>query len=58
MPGLISATLSPLINPRGFWGQTIDVIAIVATLSGIATTLGFGAAQMNGGISFFNEYTE
>ncbi|GAF24538.1 MULTISPECIES: BCCT family transporter [Shouchella] len=52
MPGLISATLSPLINPRGFWGQTIDVIAIVATLSGIATTLGFGAAQMNGGISF------
>ncbi|MBG9785648.1 BCCT family transporter [Shouchella lehensis] len=52
MPGLISATLSPLIDPRGFWGQTIDVIAIVATLSGIATTLGFGAAQMNGGISF------
>ncbi|MFB4211916.1 BCCT family transporter [Shouchella sp. JSM 1781072] len=56
MPGLISATLSPLINPKGFWGQMIDVIAIVATLSGIATTLGFGAAQMNGGISFLTEF--
>lgn len=51
-PGLISAALSPLINPNGFFGKTIDVIAIIATLSGIATTLGFGAAQMNGGISF------
>ncbi|GAF20197.1 LOW QUALITY PROTEIN: glycine betaine transporter OpuD [Bacillus sp. JCM 19046] len=56
MPGLISATLSPLINLKDFGGQMIDVIAIVATLSGIATTLGFGAAQMNGGISFLTEF--
>nr|WP_083991126.1 BCCT family transporter [Alkalihalobacillus pseudalcaliphilus] len=49
--GLISATLSPLWNMDGKLGKTIDVVAIVATLSGIATTLGFGALQMNGGIS-------
>ncbi|WP_197284399.1 BCCT family transporter, partial [Bacillus sp. JCM 19041] len=39
MPGLISATLSPIINPKSFLGEMIDVIAIIATLSGIATTL-------------------
>lgn len=55
MPGLISSTLSPIINPKSFLGQMIDVIAIIATLSGIATTLGFGAAQMNGGISFLTD---
>ncbi|GAF64470.1 glycine betaine transporter [Bacillus sp. TS-2] len=50
--GLISATLSPLWNMDGKFGRTIDIIAIIATLSGVATTLGFGAAQMNGGIAF------
>ncbi|MFS0785254.1 BCCT family transporter [Shouchella sp. 1P09AA] len=51
-PGMISATLSPIMNTKGRTGKVIDVIAIVATVSGIATTLGFGAAQMNGGLSY------
>ncbi|UTR06930.1 BCCT family transporter [Alkalihalobacillus sp. LMS6] len=51
-PGMISATLSPIMNTKGSTGKVIDVIAIVATVSGIATTLGFGAAQMNGGLSY------
>ncbi|WP_059103121.1 BCCT family transporter [Shouchella shacheensis] len=54
-PGLISATLSPLFNTDGALGKGIDVVAIVATLAGIATTLGFGAAQVNGGISFLTD---
>ncbi|MFB5661846.1 BCCT family transporter [Alteribacillus sp. HJP-4] len=51
-PGMISATLSPVMNPAGPLGKTIDIIAITATVSGIATTLGFGAVQINGGLSF------
>ncbi len=42
----------PLFHTDGVFGKAIDVIAIIATLAGIATTLGFGAVQMNGGISF------
>ena len=34
------------------WGTMIDVIAIFATVFGVATSLGFGAVQINGGLSF------
>ncbi|MBB6448382.1 glycine betaine transporter [Geomicrobium halophilum] len=51
-PGTISSTLSPLFNMDGALGKVIDVVAVVATVTGIATTLGFGATQINGGISF------
>lgn len=30
----------------------VDVIAVFAALVGVATTLGFGAVQINGGISY------
>lgn len=50
-PGNISATLSPIMNTSGVKGKIIDVIAIIATVTGIATTLGFGASQMNGGLT-------
>src|SRR5690606_668526 len=30
----------------------VDVLAVVATVVGVATTLGFGATQINGGLSF------
>ncbi|WP_158737372.1 BCCT family transporter [Alteribacillus sp. YIM 98480] len=51
-PGMISATLSPIMKTDGALGKTIDVLAVTATVSGIATTLGFGAVQINGGLSF------
>ncbi|MGM7637371.1 glycine betaine uptake BCCT transporter [Bacillus sp. Hm123] len=53
-PGLISATLTPILGraARGPLGTFIDVIAVFATLVGVATTLGFGAAQINGGLSY------
>ncbi|SDI57720.1 BCCT family transporter [Natribacillus halophilus] len=50
--GTISSALSPLMDSEGAWGMIINVIAVVATVSGIATTLGFGAVQINGGITF------
>ena len=33
-------------------GKAIDVFAIWATLFGTATSLGFGAAQINSGLNF------
>ncbi|ARI78712.1 glycine betaine uptake BCCT transporter [Halobacillus mangrovi] len=53
-PGLISATLEPVFGDKmkGGWGKAIDVIAVFATIVGVATTLGFGAAQINGGFTY------
>ncbi len=53
-PGLISATLKPLFGDRmdGKFGTTINVLAVFATVIGVATTLGFGAIQINGGLSY------
>ncbi|EZH65228.1 hypothetical protein DH09_16415 [Bacillaceae bacterium JMAK1] len=51
-PGLISGTLSPLMDTSGLKGKFIDGFGLVATVTGIVTSLGFGAVQMNGGISY------
>lgn len=51
---LISRTLRPLIGKHvdGSVGNVIDVIAVISTVIGVATTLGFGAMQINGGLSY------
>ncbi|MGD6804563.1 glycine betaine uptake BCCT transporter [Rossellomorea aquimaris] len=54
-PGLISATLTPLFGEelmRGPFGKMIDVLAVFATVIGVAATLGFGSAQITGGLSY------
>lgn len=53
-PGLISATLKPILGNRtqGVTGKVIDILSVVATVIGVATTLGFGAVQINGGLSY------
>src|SRR5690625_5286711 len=55
-PGTISATFEPLIGERtkGWIGKTIDIIAVFATVFGVATSLGLGAIQINGGLSYLN----
>lgn len=52
--GLISSTLKPVLghHATGAAGKIVDVIAVIATVIGVATTLGFGAVQINGGLSF------
>ena len=52
--GLISATLYPIFGAKmdGPLGKTIDVLAVIATVIGVATSLGFGAVQINGGLSY------
>ncbi|MBS4202003.1 BCCT family transporter [Bacillus sp. FJAT-49732] len=53
-PGLISAALSPLLgkHSKGKIATLIDIIAVTATVIGVATTLGFGATQINGGLAY------
>ncbi|MFD2208553.1 BCCT family transporter [Virgibacillus halophilus] len=52
-PGLISSTLKPIFGDRmnGPFGILIDVLAVFATVFGVATSLGFGAVQINGGLA-------
>jgi glycine betaine transporter len=53
--GLISETFRPLIGARvdGGWGKAIDILTVVSTVFGVATTLGLGALQLNSGITRF-----
>ncbi|HSE09126.1 MAG TPA: BCCT family transporter [Nocardioidaceae bacterium] len=53
-PVSIRWALEPLLGKRvtGFWGDVIDVIAIVGTLFGVATSLGFGVTQVGAGLSY------
>lgn len=54
-PGLVSATLRPLFGEKrmsGPLGSLLDVLAIIATVTGVAATLGFGALQINQGLNF------
>jgi glycine betaine transporter len=50
--GLISSTFRPLIGDRveGPLGKGIDTLATIATVFGVATSLGFGTLQINGGL--------
>ncbi|MDF0726691.1 BCCT family transporter [Cytobacillus sp. S13-E01] len=54
LPGLMSATLYPLLGDRvkGPIGIIIDVVAVFATIFGVAASLGLGAQQINGGLSY------
>ena len=47
--------LEPLIGRKrveGWIGHTIDTVAIVGTLFGVATSLGFGVSQIMGGLEY------
>lgn len=55
LPGLISSTFYPLIGEKGIRGpvgKIIDVIAVVVTLFGVATSLGLGTQQLTTGMNY------
>ncbi|MFC4323106.1 glycine betaine uptake BCCT transporter [Litchfieldia salsa] len=51
---LISATLEPIFGDKvnGITGKSIDIFSVLATVLGVATSLGFGAVQINGGLAY------
>ncbi|WP_353419089.1 BCCT family transporter [Staphylococcus delphini] len=52
--GLISKTLRPLFGDKvdGTLGIVIDVLAVFATVIGVAVSLGVGTLQINGGLNY------
>ena len=54
LPLTIRSIFYPLIGNKiyGFWGNLIDVLSVLATLAGLATSLGLGVAQVNAGLNF------
>lgn len=54
LPLAIRSVLHPLLGDRVFgWpGHLVDIIAVIGTLFGLATSLGLGAMQVNSGLNF------
>lgn len=53
-PGLLSWTVEPLIGEKhvkGFVGKSIDSLAVIVTLFGVANSLGMGAMQVTTGLN-------
>ncbi len=53
MPPLISSCFYPLLGDRinGTIGRSIDILAVFATVFGVATSLGLGALQISSGLT-------
>ncbi|WP_054954790.1 BCCT family transporter [Paenibacillus dakarensis] len=49
--GLVSTALEPIVGKKPVVKNTINILAIVATVMGIATSIGLGVMQMSGGLS-------
>ena len=54
LPLTIRSIFYPLLGNRiyGFWGNLIDVLSVLATLIGLATSLGLGVKQVNAGLNY------
>ncbi|SCK42639.1 BCCT family transporter [Streptomyces sp. WMMB 322] len=53
-PVSIRWALEPIFGEKvkGRWGDVIDTVAVVGTLFGVATSLGFGVMQISAGMGF------
>ncbi|WP_404330568.1 BCCT family transporter [Mesobacillus maritimus] len=49
--GLVSTALEPVTGDKPAVKKTIDSLAVIATVMGIATSIGLGVLQMNGGLN-------
>ena len=57
LPLTIRSIFYPLLGEKiyGFWGNLIDVLSVLATLVGLATSLGLGVKQINAGLNYLFE---
>lgn len=57
LPMRVSSVLHPLLGDRiyGPIGNAIDILAVLGTLFGVATSLGLGTLQINGGLNHLAE---
>lgn len=54
LPLTIRSIFYPILGNKihGFWGNLIDVLSVLATMMGLATSLGLGVKQVNAGLGF------
>lgn len=60
-PGLISSIFIPIFGEKrinGPIGKTIDILAVFATVAGVATSLGLGTMQINSGLNYLFDIPE
>ncbi len=60
-PGLISSIFIPLFGEErvnGPIGKVIDILAVFATVAGVATSLGLGTLQINSGLNYLFKLPE
>ncbi|HBV68520.1 MAG TPA: choline transporter [Clostridiales bacterium] len=60
-PGLISSIFIPLFGEErvnGPIGKVIDILAVFATVAGVATSLGLGTLQINSGLNYIFKLPE
>src|SRR5699024_5385928 len=53
MPPRVSSIFAPLLGDKVFGpvGKTIDVVAVIGTVFGVATSVGLGTLQINAGLN-------
>ncbi|MBM7542790.1 BCCT family transporter [Amphibacillus cookii] len=53
LPLTIRSLFYPIIGNKiyGLWGNIIDILSVLATLMGLATSLGLGVSQVNAGLN-------
>ena len=54
LPLTIRSIFHPLLGDKiyGFWGNVIDILSVMATLFGLATSLGLGVKQVSSGLNY------
>lgn len=54
LPALVSSAFYPILKDKvnGPIGKSIDILAIFATVFGVATSLGLGTMQISGGLNY------
>ena len=54
LPLTIRSIFYPILGNRihGAWGNLIDILSVLATLMGLATSLGLGVKQVNAGLNY------
>jgi len=60
LPLTIRSVFYPLLGDRihGIFGDVIDIVAVVATLFGLATSLGFGVQQVSAGLNHLFDFPD
>src|SRR5699024_10315118 len=49
--GLVSASIEPVVGKNRGIANTVNILAVIATVMGVATTVGLSFSQLNGGLS-------